>query len=73
MIKKQDVQKYYEPTPTPTLYVGQVSDVLGRVPLMPLFLDCNTTPTIPYALHKHQRYFRADAAQESGRRGSNVY
>ena len=31
---KRDVQKYYKPTPTPTLYVGQVSNVLGRVPLM---------------------------------------
>jgi hypothetical protein len=44
----------YEPTPTRTLYVGQVSNVLGRVPLMPLFLLGNTTPTIPYELRKNQ-------------------
>jgi hypothetical protein len=30
---KLDVQKYYKPTPIPTLYMGQVSNVLGRVPL----------------------------------------
>ena len=32
------VQKLYEPSPTPILYVGLAADVLGRVPLMPLFL-----------------------------------
>jgi hypothetical protein len=36
--ERRDVQKHFEPTPTPTLYVGRVSNVLGRVPLMPLFL-----------------------------------
>jgi len=74
---KHDVQKYYEPTPTPTLYVGQVCNVLGRVPSMPLFLLGNATPTIPYELRKYQRnlfsYCSTDTAQESGRRGSNVY
>jgi hypothetical protein len=52
---KWDVQKHYEPTPTPTLYMGQVSNVLGRVPLMPLFLLGNTSPTIPYELRVYQR------------------
>jgi hypothetical protein len=73
----RDVQKYYEPTKTPTFYVGQVSNVLGRVPLMPLFLLGNATPTIPYKLRKYQRnrfpYGRTNTAQESCRRGSNVY
>ena len=36
------VQKLYEPSPTPILYVGLVADVLGRVPLMPLFLLGNS-------------------------------
>ena len=38
----------YEPLPVPTLYVGRVEDLLGRVPLFPCFLDGNTTSTIPY-------------------------
>ena len=74
---KRDVQDYYEPTPTPTLYVGQVSNALSRVQLMPLFLLGNATPTIPYELRKYQRnrfpYGRTDTAQESCRRGCNVY
>ena len=32
------VQKLYEPSSTPILYVGLAADVLGRVPLIPLFL-----------------------------------
>ena len=38
--KAMGVQRLYEPSPTgtPILYVGLVADVLGRVPLMPLFL-----------------------------------
>ena len=43
------VQKLYEPSPMPILYVGLVADVLGRVPWMPLFLLGNSTPTIPHS------------------------
>ena len=32
--KAMGVQRLYEPSPTPILYVGLVADVLGRVPLM---------------------------------------
>ena len=39
-----------EDPPTPVLYVGLAADVLGRVPLMPLFLLGNSTPTIPHEL-----------------------
>ena len=71
------VQKLYEPSPTPILYVGLVADVLGRVPLMPLFLLGNSTPTIPHQLRQHRGarfpHGLADAADESGRKGSNVY
>ena len=71
------ISKYYEPSPTPTLYIGPIANVLGRVPLMPLFLHGNSTPTIPHQLSKHQRskfpYGRADASDRSGRKGSNVY
>jgi hypothetical protein len=59
-----------------TVYVDQVSNVLGRVLLMPLFLLSNATPTIPCELQKYQHnqfsYCSTDTNQESGRRGSNV-
>ena len=62
------VQKLYEPSPTPILYVGLVADVLGRVPLMPLFLLGNSTPTIPHQLRQHRGarfpHGLADAADE---------
>ena len=71
------VQKLYEPSPTPILYVGLAADVLGRVPLMPLFLLGNSTPTIPHQLRQHRRskfpHAEADAADASGKKGSNVY
>jgi len=76
-MEKWGVQKFYEPSPTPVLYVGLAADVLGRLPLMPLFLLGNSTPTIPHELRKHRRskfpYGEADAADASGKRGSNVY
>jgi hypothetical protein len=71
------VLKYYDPSPTPILYVGPIANLLGRVPLMPLFLLGNSAPTIPHQLRHLQRskfpHCCADAADESGRKGSNVY
>ena len=49
-----DIQKLYEPSPTPIPYVGLVAGVLGRVPLMLLFLLGNSTPTIPHQLRQHR-------------------
>ena len=40
--------KLYEPSPTPILFVAPLNNVLGRVPPFPLFLDGNSTPTIPH-------------------------
>ena len=44
---------------------------------MPLFLLGNSTPTIPHQLSQHRSarfpHGLADAADESGRNGSNVY
>ncbi len=69
--------KLYEQSPTPILLVAPLNNVLGRVPLSPLFLDGNATPTIPH----HLRHFKAsafqhgaaDAATPEGRRVSNAY
>ena len=54
-------------------------NMVGRIPLMPCFLDGNATPTIPhkYSLSKNKNSCFpagcADSAAEDGRRGSNVY
>ncbi len=71
------VVKLYEPSPTPCLYVADVQNMMGRVPLMPLFLAGNSTPTIPHIFSKSKDsgfpYGCADAAAVDGRLGSNVY
>ena len=68
------VQKLYEPSPTPILYVGPAANVPGHVPFS---LLGNSTPTIPYQLRQHLRvafpYGLADAADASGKKGSNIY
>ena len=69
--------KLYEPSPTPILFVAPYNNVLGRVPLFPLFLDGNATATIPHHLrHLKASAFphgAADAATSDGQRGSSAY
>jgi hypothetical protein len=71
------VVKLYEPSPTPCLYVAPVENMVGRVPLMPLFLAGNATATMPHLYSKRKEsgfpLGCADAAAVDGRRGSNVY
>ena len=71
------VTKLYEPSPTPCLYVAPAANKAGRVPLIPLFLAGNSTPTIPHMFSKRKDsgfpYGCADAGAADGRRGSNVY
>ncbi len=54
-----------------------VRDLVGRVPLIPLFLAGNSTPTIPHKFSKHKGsvfpFGCADSTTPDGRRGSNVY
>ena len=51
--------------------------MVGRVPLIPLFLAGNSTPTIPHQYSQHKRsgfpVGSCDSAAADGRRGSNVY
>ena len=72
-----EVIKLYEPSPTPCLYVAPAENMVGRVPLMPLFLAGNATPTIPHLFSKRKDsgfpMGCADTASVEGRRGSNVY
>ncbi len=73
------VTKLYEPSPTPCLYVAPAvnTGMVGRVPLIPLFLAGNSTPTIPYQYSKHNNsgfpMGSCDTAAQGGRRGSNVH
>jgi hypothetical protein len=71
------VNKLYEPSPTPCLYVAPAANMVGRIPLIPLFLAGNSTPTIPHKYNQHKRsgfpVGCCDTAAADGRRGSNVY
>jgi hypothetical protein len=71
------VVKLYEPSPTPCLYVALAENMVGRVPLLPLYLAGNATPTIPhlYSRRKESGFPLgcADSAAAAGRRGSNIY
>ncbi len=59
------------------VYVAPAANMVGRIPLMPCFLDGNATPTIPqkYSKNKSSCFPAgcADAAAEDGRRVSDVY
>ncbi len=71
------VTKLYEPLPTPCLYVAPAANMVGRVPLIPLFLAGNSTPTIPQQYSQHKRsgipLSSCDTAAADGWRGSNVH
>ncbi len=53
IMESKGIHRVSEPSPVPMLYVGRVEDLLGRVPLIPCFLDGNAT-------------FRISTAADSG-------
>ena len=59
------------------LYEANTKNMVGRLPLMPCFLDGNSILTIPHKYSKNKNSCFpagcADSAAEDGRRGSNVY
>ena len=71
------VTKLYEPLPTPCLYMAPAANMIGRVPLIPLFLAGNSTPMIPHQYSQHKRsgfpVGSCDTAAADGWRGSNAY
>ena len=68
------VIKLYEPSPTPCLYVADVQNMVGRVPLMPLCLAGNSTPTIPHIFSKRKDPgLLYDCAEAAATDGHNVY
>ncbi len=77
IMESKGIHRVYEPSPVPTLYVGRVEDLLGRVPLIPCFLDRNATSTIPRKYSSRQKHaFEcgcADSAGPTSRRGSHIY
>jgi hypothetical protein len=81
-MESKGIRKFYDPSPTPILYLIPISNVLGRVPLMPLFLHCNSIPhgATPASSPPTQQIpkrlrscFQRVGTNESGRKGSNVY
>ena len=48
------VVKLYEPSPTPCLYVANAENMVGRIHLIPCFLDGNATPTMPHKYSKNK-------------------
>jgi hypothetical protein len=76
-MEEAGVIKLYEPSPTPCLYVAPTENMVGRVPLIQLFLAGNSTPTIPHMYSKHKNagfpMGCANAAAADGKRGSNIY
>ena len=77
IMESRGIHRVYRPSLVPTLYIGRVEDLLGRVPLIPCFLDGNATSTIPHKYSGRQRdAFEcgcADGAGPTTRRGSHVY
>jgi hypothetical protein len=55
IMESKGIHRVCEPSPVPTLYVARVEDLLGRVPLIPCFLDGNATSTIPHKYSNRQK------------------
>ena len=76
-MESNGVRKLYEPSLVPTIYVGRVQDLLGRVPFIPRFLNGNATSTIPHKCASLQKTdFECECTDGSGsgsRKGSHVY
>jgi hypothetical protein len=77
VMESKGIHRVCEPSSVPTLYIGRVEDLLGRVPLIPCFLDGNATSTSPHKYCNRQKdAFEcccADGAGPTSRRGSHVY
>ncbi len=48
------VIKLHEQSPTTCLCVAPIKNIMGRVPLFPLFLAGNSTPTVPHCYIKRK-------------------
>ena len=74
VMEDSGVRRLYEPSPIPSLYVGLLSDIIGRAPLAQCFMAGNSTPTIPACFaRQRQSAFPFGQADTDGSSGSNVY
>ena len=68
--------RLHSPSSSSTATCANAENMVGRIPLMPCFLDGNSTLTIPHKYSKNKNSCFpagcADSAAEDGRRGSNV-
>lgn len=69
-LQQAGMEMFYEPMPEPFLYVDHISHAQCRVPLTPVFMQGNKTPTIPskFARQKNQlfQYGQADTPRKEG-------
>ena len=69
-LTKTGHQMVYERSPEPVVDVGHIRHALCRVPLMPCFLDGNSTPTIPQSYNRNQarkfKHWQADTRTTIG-------
>ena len=76
VLQEQNVPMLYDTASSsaiPTLYICDVKNVLGRVPLMPCFLEGSCHHTIPHSFGGHDlQGAKADTRQGSGN-GSKLY
>lgn len=76
VLQREHVPMLYDSASTdnpPSLYICQVRNVLGRVPLMPCFVGGNSNPTIPYSFRtKNLSGGIADTRHDKGN-GSRLY
>jgi hypothetical protein len=61
LLRDHDCKLLFEaPESKPICYVVPISNILGRAPLMPCYLNGNPTPTIPHTFaHLHQPRYKA--------------
>jgi hypothetical protein len=79
VMQREGVPMFYDSASSsalPSLYICPVKNVLGRVPLIPCFVEGNKHPTIPHRFGRIGRHVlggaAADSRQDSGN-GSRLY
>ena len=74
LMQRNGVPMFYDTASSsnlPSLYICSAKNVLGRVPLLPCFVDGNSTPTLPHRVGDRQGAV-ADSRTGAGN-GSRLY
>ena len=76
IMQRQGVPMLYDSascSALPSLYICHVKNILGRVPMIPCFVEGNSQPTIPHSFRRHELAGgAADTRPDSGN-GSRLY